>query len=206
MNGSEDENSDRKMLISNDSYLSAGIHIGTQQKTEQMLRYIYKVRSDGLYLIDIQKTDEKIRDAAKFLARYESSKILLVSTRQYGQKPIVIFAKSTGAKAIPGRFVPGTLTNPDLSCYQEPDVLIATDPYADQNAVREANIIGIPVVALCDTNNVLSNVDLAIPTNNKGKGSLAFVYCLLARRLLAERGIETFDYTVSDFEAGGEMM
>ena len=206
MNGSEDENSDGKMLISNDRYLSAGIHIGTQQKTEQMLRYIYKVRSDGLYLIDIQKTDEKIRDAAKFLARYESSKILLVSTRQYGQKPIVIFAKSTGAKAIPGRFVPGTLTNPDLSCYQEPDVLIATDPYADQNAVREANIIGIPVVALCDTNNVLSNVDLAIPTNNKGKGSLAFVYCLLARRLLAERGIETFDYTVSDFEAGGEMM
>ncbi|VUT24677.1 MAG: 30S ribosomal protein S2 [Candidatus Methanolliviera sp. GoM_asphalt] len=206
MNGSEDENSDGKMLISNDSYLSAGIHIGTQQKTEQMLRYIYKVRSDGLYLIDIQKTDEKIRDAAKFLARYESSKILLVSTRQYGQKPIVMFAKSTGAKAIPGRFVPGTLTNPDLSCYQEPDVLIATDPYADQNAVREANIIGIPVVALCDTNNVLSNVDLAIPTNNKGKGSLAFVYCLLARRLLRERGTETFDYTVSDFEAGGELM
>lgn len=206
MNGSEDENSDGKMLISNDRYLSAGIHIGTQQKTEQMLRYIYKVRSDGLYLIDIQKTDEKIRDAAKFLARYDPSKILLVSTRQYGQKPIVIFAKSTGAKAIPGRFVPGTLTNPDLSCYQEPDVLIATDPYADQNAVREANIIGIPVVALCDTNNVLSNVDLAIPTNNKGKGSLAFVYCLLARSLLAERGIETFDYAISDFEAGGELM
>ncbi len=206
MNESEDENSDKEMVISNDRYLSAGIHVGTQQKTKQMLRYIYKVRSDGLYLIDIQKTDEKIRDATKFLARYEPSKILLVSTRQYGQRPIVIFAKSTGAVAVPGRFVPGTLTNPDLSCYQEPDVLIATDPYADQNAVTEANIIGIPVVALCDTNNLLSNVDLAIPTNNKGKVSLAFVYCLLARSLLEERGIETFDYTVSDFEYRGEIM
>jgi len=192
-------------LVPEEVYLTSGVHIGTRQKTADMKEFIYKVRNDGLYIIDIRKTDERIRIAAKFLAKYEPSQILVVSVRQYGQKPIQEFAKCTGAMAIPGRFIPGTLTNPNIETFVEPDVIILTDPLVDGQALTEAKSIGIPIVALCDTNNELRYVDLAIPTNNKGRKALALVYWLLAREYLKERGEiksdEEFKPKVEDFEA-----
>ncbi len=183
-----------ELLVNLDEYLAAGVHIGTQQKTKDMLPFIYKVRPDGLYVLDVKKTDERIRVAAKFLARFQPDKILVVSRRQYGHKPIKKFAELTGAKAIAGRFIPGTLTNPQLEFFLEPDVLVATDPRGDEQAVLEASRIGIPVVALCDTDNSLARVDLAIPTNNKGRKALAVIYWLLAREVLRNRGesVENF--------------
>lgn len=192
-------------LVPEEVYLTSGVHIGTRQKTADMKKFIYKVRNDGLYIIDIRKTDERIRIAAKFLAKYEPSQILVVSVRQYGQKPIQEFAKCTGAMAIPGRFIPGTLTNPNIETFVEPDIIILTDPLVDGQALTEAKSIGIPIVALCDTNNELRYVDLAIPTNNKGRKALALVYWLLAREYLKERGEiksdEEFKPKVEDFEA-----
>lgn len=176
------------LLTSLDEYLAAGIHIGTQQKNADMMPYIYRVRDDGLYVLDVKKTDERIRHAAKFLAKFEPGKILVVSRRQYGQKPIEDFGKLTGAMTIAGRFVPGTLTNPGFREFIEPEVLVATDPRGDEQALKEASDIGIPVIALCDTDNAIGGVDLCIPTNNKGKKALAIVYWLLARELLRERG------------------
>ena len=188
-------------LISPDEYLAAGVHIGTQVKTGDMKKFIYKVRPDGLYVLDIRQLDERLKIAGKFLARYEPSKILVVSARQYGQKPARMFSKVVGAECIVGRFVPGTLTNPMLREYREPDVVLVTDPAIDTQAVREATDIGIPVVALCDSNNMAANVDLVIPTNNKGRKALALVYWLLAREVLRNRGITDFTYSVEDFEA-----
>ena len=176
------------LLTNLDNYLAAGIHIGTQQKNADMKPYIYKVRADGLYVLDVKKSDVRIRAAAKFLARFQPDKILVVSRRQYGQKPIEDFAKLTGVTAIAGRFVPGTLTNPNLPTFMEPEVLLATDPRGDEQALKEASDIGIPVVALCDTDNALAGVDLVIPTNNKGKKALAIVYWLLAKEILSNRG------------------
>jgi len=167
-------------LVPEEVYLTSGVHIGTRQKTADMKKFIYKVRNDGLYIIDIRKTDERIRIAAKFLAKYKPSQILVVSVRQYGQKPIQEFAKCTGAMAIPGRFIPGTLTNPNIETFVEPDVIILTDPLVDGQALTEAKSIGIPIVALCDTNNELRYVDLAIPTNDKGRKALSLLYWLLA--------------------------
>ncbi|HOT07258.1 MAG: 30S ribosomal protein S2 [Methanosaeta sp. PtaB.Bin039] len=188
-------------LIPIDEYLAAGVHIGTQQKTSDMMNYIYRVRTDGLYVLDVQSTDKRIRLAGKFLANYDPSKILVVSARQYGQRPATLFAKSVGARANVGRFIPNTLTNPDFAGYIEPDVLVATDPSGDSQALNEAVDVGIPVVALCDTNNMTSNVDLVIPTNNKGRKALTLIYWLMARQVLRERGDEArFKYTVSDFE------
>ncbi len=188
-------------LIPIDEYLAAGVHIGTQQKTKSMMDYIYRVRTDGLYVLDVQSTDRRIRLAAKFLARYDPSKILVVSARQYGQRPATMFAKAVGGKAMVSRFVPNTLTNPNYAEYIEPDVLVITDPSGDGQAVNEALDVGIPVVALCDTNNLTSNVDLVIPTNNKGRKALTLIYWLLAREVLKERGEEErFRYSVSDFE------
>ncbi len=187
-------------IIPQDEYLTAGIHIGTQQKTKEMMRFVYRVRTDGLYVLDIQATDQRIRLAAKMLAKYDPTRILVVSARQYGHYPSEMFAKAIGARAITGRFIPGTLTNPKLHIYVEPDVLVVTDPAGDMQAVNEAINVGIPVIGLCDTNNSTSNVDFVIPTNNKGRKALALIYWLLAKKTLEERG-DTINYTVADFEA-----
>ncbi len=194
------KNVDYEPLIPMEEYLASGVHIGTQQKTEDMKGFIYMVRGDGLYVLDIQATDQRIRTAAKFLARYEPSKILAVSARQYGQCPVEMLAKAIGAKAIAGRFIPGTLTNPQYQRYIEPSALIVTDPTGDMQAVREAVSIGVPVIGLCDSNNLTASIDLVIPTNNKGRKALATVYWLLAKEILKERG-EPFNYSIDNFEA-----
>ncbi|WP_048149378.1 30S ribosomal protein S2 [Palaeococcus ferrophilus] len=191
-------------LVSLDQYLAAGVHIGTQQKTKDMTRFIYRARQDGLYVLDVRKTDERLRVAGKFLAKFDPENILAVSVRLYGQKPVKKFGEVTGARAIPGRFLPGTMTNPQVKNFIEPDVLIVTDPRADHQAVKEAKEIGIPIVALVDTENLLSFVDLAIPTNNKGRKALALIYWILAREVLFNRGDiasrEDFGFNIEDFE------
>lgn len=186
-------------IIPLDEFLAAGIHIGTQQKTKDMMRFVYRVRTDGLYVIDIQSTDERIRMAAALLEKYDPTKILIVSARQYGHHPVKMFAKTIGAKAILGRFIPGTLTNPILDIYTEPDIMMVTDPHGDAQAVKEAVSVGIPVIALCDTNNSTSNVDLIIPTNNKGRKALSLVYFLLSKQTTELKGIP-FNLTMEDFE------
>ncbi len=192
------------LLIPLDNYLAAGLHIGTQQKTHDMEKYIFRVRADGLYVLDIRKTDERIRQVSKFLAQYDADDILVVSTRQYGQAPVKKFGEVTGCKTIPGRFIPGTLTNPDYSKFIEPKILIVTDPRSDSQAVLESKQNGIPVVGLCDTENLLNNVDIAIPVNNKGRKAIALVYWLLAREVLRARGDigpeDELDYQSEDFE------
>ncbi|MHB8604246.1 MAG: 30S ribosomal protein S2 [Thermoplasmatota archaeon] len=192
-------------LVSEDVYLSCGVHIGTQQKNADMKNYIYRVRNDGLFVLDVKKTDERIRAAAKFLARFPAEKVLFVSARQYGQKPIRMLAKFTGVVANAGRFMPGSLTNPNTTQFFEPEAVVLTDPSGDAQAMREALNIGIPIVALCDTNNETKNVDLVIPTNNKGRRSLALVYWLLTREILKVQGKiaadADFTVTVDDFEA-----
>jgi small subunit ribosomal protein S2 len=182
------EKMDDDLLIALDQYLASGIHIGTQQKNNHMKKYIYRVRQDGLYVLDVKTTNTRIADVGKFLAKFDSPKILVVSNRQYGMRPVEMFAKWTEAKAISGRFVPGSLTNPNCEQFIEPEVLIVTDPRADYQALREATSVGIPVVALCDSENMLTNVDIAIPTNNKGKKALTLVYWLLAREMLKTNG------------------
>ncbi|MFA0823392.1 MAG: 30S ribosomal protein S2 [Methanomethylovorans sp.] len=188
-------------LVPIDEYLAAGVHIGTQQKTENMMKFVYRVRTDGLYVLDIQSTDERIKMVANFLSKYEPSRILVVSARQYGQYPAMKFAKAIGTRAMVGRFIPGTLTNPTVEAFFEPDVIIVTDPAGDAQVIKEAVNIGIPVVALCDTNNMTSNVDMVIPTNNKGRKALSLIYWLLAREIAKANGTH-FNYQFEDFEAG----
>jgi len=193
------------LLVPEDIYLTSGVHIGTQQKSADMKPFIFKVRDDGLYVLDIKQTDTRIRLAGKFLAQYTPEKILVVAARQYGQKPARVFAKVVGAHVLAGRFVPGTLTNPNIDSFTEPEVLFVTDPAADQQALLEAVNTGIPVVGLCDANNETRDVDLIIPTNNKGRRALATVYWLLTREVLRDRGLiksdTEFTSTIDDYEA-----
>ena len=201
----EKEEKNDGMSISEETYMTSGAHIGTRQKTSDIKEFIYKVRNDGLYIIDVKKTDERIKTAAKIIKKYDPKSILAVSIRQYGQKPIQKLSEYTDIQTLPGRFRPGTLTNPSSKGFLEPELLIVTDPLADQQALREAENIGIPVIGLCDTNNETKFLDLIIPTNNKGRRARALVYWLLTREILMQQGkikkYEDFKATVEDFEA-----
>jgi len=179
---------EEELLLPQDTLLSAGIHIGTRMKTKDMDPFIYRVRPDGLFVLDVKKTDERIRIAAKFLARFEPSKIVAVAARLYGREPVRRFCEVTKATPIIGRFVPGMLSNPLYPGRIEPNVVIVSDPKADAQAVVEAGAIGVPIIALCSTDNEFAGVDFVIPTNNKGRRALAVVYWLLARQILRERG------------------
>ena len=194
-----EETTEYESLIPVDEYLAAGVHIGTQQKTEDMKRFVYRVRADGLYVLDVKATDDRIKTAAKFLSKFDPARILVVSARQYGHFPATMFAKVIGAKSLVGRFIPGTLTNPEYRDFTEPDVVVVTDPIGDSQAVKEAVDVGVPVVAMCDTNNMTMHIDIVIPTNNKGRKALALIYWLLAQEISKLRG-QQMDYAVNDFE------
>ncbi len=181
----------KEPLVPVEEYLAAGIHIGTQQKSKDMKKFIYRVRGDGLYILDIRETDERIKTAAKFLNQFDAPNILVVTSRQYGQYPAKKFAETIGGMAVTGRFIPGMLTNQNLHNYIEPEVVVVTDPIGDAQVVKEAVQSGIPILALCDTNNMTSFVDLVIPTNNKGRKALGMIYYLLTREMLRLRGITT---------------
>ena len=180
------------LLLPFETYEENAVNIGTQQKSADMARFIDTVRDDGLYLLDVNMTDSRIRTTATFLNKFDAPRIMVVSARQYGQRPARLFAEAIGANAAVGRFIPGSLTNPALRSYVEPDVLFVTDPAADQQALKEAVNSGLPVVCIVDANNNLRNVDIAVPANNKGRRSLALIYWLLAREVLKARG-ETTD-------------
>ncbi len=204
---SETEIPEAELLTPMDKYLAAGCHIGTQVKTQDMDPFVYRQRPIGLYVLDVRKTDERIRTAGKFIARFDASKIVVVSGRVYGKRPVETFAYYMGANAFTERFVPGTLTNPNIAgprVYVEPELVILTDPRTDQQALSEAARIGVPVIALCDTDNQTTNVDLVIPSNNRGRKALALVYFLLTRQVLRERGTLTEEeetaFTAEDFE------
>lgn len=178
-----------EFLVPLDKYLSAGVHIGTPICNKHMEPFVYRVRSDGLYILDVRKIDERLKIAGKFLARYEPAKIAVVSVRQYGKRPVIKMCHYVGCKPFVGRFLPGTFTNPSLKGYFEPEVVIVTDTRADQQAVKEAADVGIPIVAFADTDNRVEFVDLIIPGNNRGRKSLALLYWILTRQVLRERGV-----------------
>ena len=195
----------KELLIDEDTFLTCGVHIGTKQKSKDMEPYIHKVRDDGLRILNVNLTSEKIVETANFLKEYEAKDVLVVSARQYGWKPAKKFADTCGFNCIAGRFTPGRLTNPEMRHFIEPKIIVLTDPAADAQALREAINIKIPVIAMCDSNNLTNNIDIIIPGNNKGRRSLALIYWLLSREILRIRGDlgseDDLEETIDDFEA-----
>jgi len=180
---------EEQFLVPSDQYLKAGIHIGTKFKTKYMEQFIYKTRSDGLSVLNLQKIDERIKICSRFMSQYAPEDILIVSRRENGWKSVRAFGKLTGAVCIAGRYPPGMLTNPKLDIFREAKILLVTDSWPDRNAVVDANNVGIPVIALCDTNNQSNRIDLVVPCNNKGKKSLGLFFWILAKEYMLNRGI-----------------
>lgn len=195
----EDPNNLEKMI------LSTGIRVGTPIKTKFMSSFITRANPEGLYILDISKTLARIDVAAKFIGRTNIANVAVTSAREYGKTPIEKFCELTGARGIFGRFMPGTFTNPSLPKYLEPEIVIVTDPQADEQAVLEATRAGVPVIALSNSDNITSKVDLVIPSNNRGRKALATVYWLLTKEVLKKQGRIKSDsempMTIDDFEA-----
>jgi len=184
--------------------LATGIRVGTQVKTKFMKSFINTASPEGLYMLDLDITLERIKTAARFINRLGTDKLIVCTGRRYAETPVEKFCEMLGSKKLMGRFMPGTLTNPSLPYYIEPKLVLISDPQVDEQAVIEATNAGIPVIGIANTDNITSKLDVIIPANNRGRKALATVYWLLVRQILIERGElkenESMKYEIDDFE------
>jgi small subunit ribosomal protein S2 len=193
------------LLLPQEILLSAGVHIGTRVKTKDMEPFIYKVRPDGLYVLDMEQMNERIKITAKFLSRMPLNRVVVASSKRYGRNPVEKFCLALGCRPVTGRFTSGTFTNPTYASFFEPAAVIVTDSLADDQIIEEASQCGVPVIALASTDNMKSNVDIVIPMNNKGRRALAIAFWLIARETLREKGElpanGEMSMSIDDFEA-----
>ena len=192
------------LLIPHEKYLEAGVHIGTRTAMREMRKFVYKFRKDKLNMLNIEQIDRRIKGVAKILAQYEPSDITIVASRVYAIPAAKKFAELTGAKVCPGRFIPGTFTNPSIKNFSEPKLIFICDPRIEKPALVEATRLGIPSLGMADTDNTPKFLDYFVPCNNKGKKSVPLIFYLLAREYLKARGTseEDIKFTPEEFELG----
>ena len=154
----------------------AGCHLGGKKITKQMRKYVYTIRKDGIAIFDVNKIYEKIQVAARIIASVDPDSVISVSSREAGQRAVYKFSHFTRTQAVTGRWSPGMLTNQTTKKYVEPRLLIVSDPRTDYNAILESSYVNLPVIAICNSDNMLKYVDCAIPCNNRNNYSIAMIW------------------------------
>ncbi len=178
-----------ELLVPLEDYIKTAVHLGTRAVTPGMRQYVYRRKADGIAVLNTKKIDEKIALAANFLANYEPEHIILCCKRDAGQKALEAFGEATNIKIF-RKYPPGMITNPDLENFFEPEVVFVTDPWLDKNVLKDAVKIHIPIIGLCDTNNMVDYLDLVVPCNNKSSKSIGLVFYIIAKLYLKKRKIK----------------
>jgi small subunit ribosomal protein S2 len=191
---------EERLLVPLEDYLKAGIHIGTKYKCKYMEPFIYKSRSDGLLVLNVQEVNKRLEMACKMISQYNPKEILIVCRRENGWHAVKLFSEVTGIRSFAGRYPPGILTNRELNNFIEIKLMIVVDPWPDKNAVKDALDVNVPVIALCDTNNESNKLDLVVPCNNKGKKSLGLIFWIFANEYLKTKN-KKLEKTIDDFTA-----
>lgn len=176
------------LLVPEELYRTSNANLGTNRKAKLMSKFIQGIQSDGVYLLDIPKIDERIRYASRFISQFQPDRVVCTGLRRNAHTPVIKFSSYVKSVALTESFVAGTFTNPSLPTYTEPDAVLISDPLNEAQPVLEAAEMGIPIVAVSDTDSPVEYVDYIIPANNRGRKSLALVYWLLAREILRLRG------------------
>jgi small subunit ribosomal protein S2 len=173
-----------------EEYVKSGIHLGTKVITAHMRAYVFKRRADGLAIFNTNMINEKLKLAAAMLANYAPEKIVVAGKREASWKALIAFGKATGIRVFTKKYPAGIITNSNLEDFFEPELMFVVDPWLDKNPISDALLSNIPLVALCDTNNMLSNADLIIPCNNKSNKSIGLIFQILAREYNKIRKID----------------
>lgn len=187
------------LLVPLEDYMKSSIHLGTRVITPDMRHYVYRRRSDGLAIFNTSKIDEKIKQAADFLAKFKPDQITVICKREAGWQAVEKFAEFTGVKIFTKKYPAGVLTNSNLDNFMETDLIVIVDPWLDKNALSDAKKIKIPVIAICDTNNYTQHLDNILIGNNKSYKSLGLIFYLLAKLYKEKTGADYPDPQIEEF-------
>jgi len=182
---------EEEMLVPLDEYVKSGIYLGTKVITASMKPYVFKRRADGLAIINTKQINEKLRFALSLLSQYGPEQIIITGKREACWKALNAFSKSTGIGVFTKKYPAGIITNPSLPGFFEPSLVMVVDPWLDKNPMADALLTNIPVIGLCDTNNLTSNIDLVVPCNNKSNKSVGLVFWILAREYIKAKKLKT---------------
>lgn len=190
--------------LSEKALLATGIRIGTPVRTKTMEQFTARPRPDGLHMLDYAKTLHRIDVAGKLIAFVGAKNTVVYTSREHGAMAVEKFCELTGALPVLGRFMPGTFTNPLYPGHLDAELVLVADPTSDTQAIVEAGKLGVPVIAVCDTDNVTDDIDLVIPGNNRGRKAIAAIFWLLSRAILTHASLLATDqpmkYSIEDFE------
>jgi len=187
------------MLIPLEDYVKSGIYLGTKVITQDMKPYVFKRRIDGLAIINTKLIDEKIKDAISFLSNYDPEEIIAVCKREAGWKALEAFSEATGIKVFTKKYPSGIITNTNLDTFFQPALIMVVDAWLDKNPIEDARHCNIPVVGVCDTNNLTANMDLIIPGNNKSAKSIGLIFWLLAKGYIKKKGLDKSEPELKNF-------
>ena len=234
-------------VVSMSYLLEAGVHFGHQTKrwNPKMKEYIYNSRDD-IYIIDLQKTVEKMEEAYAALNKIvaDGGSVLFVGTKKQASEVCREEATRSGMYYMTERWLGGTLTNfktirrrvkrlddiekmendgtfeklpkkeviglkkeyeklnKNLCGIREmtklPGAMIIVDSMKEENAIREAKKLGIPVFGIIDTNCDPDMVDYVIPGNDDAVRAIKVVLGALTNAIVEVKGGQIVDYVTED--------